>query len=130
MTWSKTQPTEPGWYWIRLNGTTGACAVEYPDGGADLLVSFAGVEGAYALFDITIAGAEWCGPLEEPMHRADFTLKSGREVEVSWPSSREWMEWSFVRTGGKGPMDTDDKPDPDEDEIGQLIQEHIAEGNR
>lgn len=50
-------------------------------------------------------------------------------VNVEWPNNRDWEEWSFVPgpDHGKRPMNTSDEDDPDQDEIGQEIQQFIAE---
>ena len=48
-----------------------------------------------------------------------FTLKSGREVTVEWESDAEWNLWYISE-----PLEIED---PDGDEIGQAIQEFVAE---
>lgn len=55
-----------------------------------------------------------------------FTLKDGRTVNVEWPSDRFWEEWYQVDDNDV-PIEFPNGEDPDQEEIGVLVQVYIQE---
>ena len=68
--WTKTRPTEPGWYWLRLTLPTVSGRNEQfseivlllkEEGGKRWMIRSAGIYGSQRTHE-----GEWAGPLEAP----------------------------------------------------------------
>ena len=58
--WTKTKPTEPGWYWFRGEAhEADPFIVQVDDAG-----QFQWPDGGYQ--EVKLAKGEWAGPIEEP----------------------------------------------------------------
>jgi hypothetical protein len=70
MKWTDKSPTEPGWYWIRVNGIEARIVRinEYTEQGEKhLTISAVGENYAIPIERLTIKFKyEWAGPIPEP----------------------------------------------------------------
>lgn len=68
MTWTKTQPTAEGYYWLRMNGGAAEVVrVEQISTGGPLSVSFTnGMRDDVPSIGRHQHNVEWAGPIPEP----------------------------------------------------------------
>ena len=114
MTWTRTPPAEPGWYWCREHPADTPFVIEvwrYPH-GTKLCVNYPATDDDRALIDQRHPEREWAGPILspgqdqavaeraraaaivrgfQPVMEGYYEPHDGRRVAdvVDWPATRE-----------------------------------------